>query len=168
MKKFLVTQKFEASSDDVVAAFRSEDVWQAFHDLPFVGTPQVQSFESDDAGAVRIETAYRVDIDLPPLADKFIDADKMTFVEVTTLQPDGSGSFEILPDHYKKLLKASGTITMVPLDDGHCERMIQGSVDLSLGWTGKLFEDPVEGVIVDGFKQALAAQALQVVDAPTA
>lgn len=106
--------------------------------------------------------AYRVEIDLPPLADKFIDANKLTFVERTTLVTDGSGSFDILPDHYGKLLRASGRIEMVPFDRGRCERLVQGSVDVNLGWSGKLFEAPVEDAIVTGLKQALAAQAAQV------
>lgn len=160
MKKFLVTQQFDASSETVHAAYRREDTWQSFAGLPFVGDPVVTSFTAGDS--TTIKTAYRVSIDLPPLADKFIDANKMTFVEVTTLHADGSGTFEILPDHYSKLLQASGRIEMVPFDDGRCERLIQGSVDVSLGWAGKLFEGPVEDAIVTGLKEALQAQASQI------
>lgn len=161
MKKFLVTQKFGASAEQVIRAFRTQETWQAFADLPFVGTPSVETFSVDDE-LVKIDVAYQVDIDLPALAEKFIDPAKMTFVERTELAADGSGTFEIVPDHYKKLLAASGRIEMVPIDDSSCERLIQGSVDLSLGWSGMLFEGPVEEAIVTGFKQALKDQANQV------
>ena len=160
MKKFLVTQKFTASADAVVAAYRRQETWESFADLPFVGDPTVDSFVDDHQ--VEVAMAYKVTLQLPPLAENFIDADKMTFIERTTLAEDGSGRFVIEPDHYAKLLKSSGRIEMVPLDDGHCERMIQGSVDLSLGWAGKLFEGPVEDAIVNGLKEALAAQAAQI------
>lgn len=160
MKKFLVTQQFDASSQAVHQAFRSEETWQSFAGLPFVGDPVVQSFSDGDPTVVT--TAYRVSIDLPALASTFIDADKMTFVEVTSLHSDGSGTFDIVPDHYGKLLSASGRIEMVPFDDERCERLIQGSVDVSLGWSGKIFEGPVEDAIVTGLKQALAAQATQI------
>jgi len=160
MKKFLVTQQFDASSGAVHQAFLSKQTWQSFSDLPFVGDPVVTSFVGGDPTV--ISTAYHVSIDLPPLASNFIDADKMTFVEITTLYGDGSGSFEIVPDHYANLLAASGRIEMVPFDQGRSERLIQGSVDLDLGWAGKLFESPVEDAIVTGLKQALTAQANQI------
>ena len=160
MKKFLLTQKFDASADVVAAAFADEATWRGFAGLPFVGDPVLHSFSA--AELIEISMGYRVSIDLPPLADKFIDPDKLTFIELTTLQSDGSGSFKIVPDHYQKLLKASGRIEMVAYDDDFCERLIHGSVDVDLGWTGKLFEGPVEDAIVTGLKEALAAQAGQI------
>jgi hypothetical protein len=161
VKNFLVTQQFDASSQVVHQAFRSEETWQSFAGLPFVGDPVVHSFTPGEP--TTITTAYRVSIKLPALAGNFIDANKMTFVEVTTLQADGSGTFDIVPDHYAKLLSASGRIEMVPFDQDRCQRLIQGSVDVNLGWSGKLFEGPVEDAIVTGFKQALVAQATQIV-----
>jgi hypothetical protein len=160
VKNFLVTQQFGASSHAVHAAYRQETTWQSFAELPFVGSPVVQSFT--EGTLVEVAMAYKVSIDLPPLADRFIDADKMTFVELTTLNGDGSGRFDIVPDHYTSLLKASGRIEMVPFGENRCERRIQGSVDVNLGWAGKLFEAPVEDAIVTGFTQALVAQAAQV------
>jgi len=159
VKKFLVTQKFDASADAVAQAFRRKSTWTDLADLPFVGDPQLKSFTDGDV--TTIDMAYKVTMELPQLALSFIDADKMTFVERTTLTADGSGTFVIQPDHYAKMLKSSGRIEMVPLGDCHCERLIQGSVDLDLGWAGKLFEGPVEDGIVNGLKQALAAQAAQ-------
>ena len=141
-------------------AYRQEDTWQSFGGLPFVGDPAVTSFSENEP--ITIETAYQVFLELPPLAATFIDANKMTFVEVTRLHADGSGTFEIVPDHYAKLLQASGRIEMVPFDGGRCERLIHGSVHVNLGWSGKLFEGPVEDAIVTGLKHALQAQADQV------
>lgn len=160
VKKFLVTQQFDASSEIVHQAYRQEDTWQGFGGLPFVGDPVVTSFTASEP--TTIETAYQVLIELPPLAATFIDANKMTFVEVTRLHADGSGTFEIVPDHYSKLLRASGRIEMVPFDAGRCERLVQGFVEVSLGWSGKLFEAPVEEAIVTGLKHTLEAQAAQV------
>lgn len=160
VKKFLVTQRFDASAAQIAAAYRDEETWASFDKLPFVGDPVLSGFSGEDP--VVVEMAYRVSIDLPAMAGSFIDNDKMTFVERTELAPDGSGSFTIIPDHYKKMLKASGRFEMVPFDDDYCERLIHGSVDVSLGWAGKLFETPVEEAIVTGFAEALAAQADQV------
>ena len=100
---------------------------------------------------------------MPALAAPFIDAHKLTFVEVTTLHADGSGTFDIVPEYYGKLLTAFGHIEMVSVDQCRSERLIQGSADLSLGWSGKLFEGPAEDAIVTGLKQALVAKATQIV-----
>jgi len=165
LKKFLVTQHFDAPAEVVADAFRSEDTWRAFAGLPFVGDPVVQSCsggQPGSSGTFQVDTAYRVSIDLPSLAHKFIDPAKLTFVESTELAADGSGAFRITPDYYKKLLKASGTIDLVPVDRDSCERQIHGSVDVSLGWSGVLFEGPVEDAIVNGLSKALKAQAAQV------
>lgn len=160
VKTFLVTQQFDASSDAVHAAYLDHGTWKRFGGLPFVGDPVVDSFVAGDP--TTIATSYRVMINLPALAATFIDAEKMTFVEVTRLHADGTGTFEIVPDHYAELLTSAGRIEMVPFDDRRCERLVQGHVSLNLGWAGKLFEAPVEEAIVKGLKEALSAQAAQV------
>lgn len=106
--------------------------------------------------------AYWVNVSLPGLASKFIDPDKLSFVEHTELAEDGSGIFEIVPDHYPKLLAASGRIELASTSDESCERHVHGAVDVSLGWSGKLFEGPVEDAIVQGLANALTAQADQI------
>lgn len=159
VRKFIVAQRFAAPPDAIAAAYLDRATWDAFSGLPFVGDPKVASF---DAGRpTTIATNYRVRIDLPALAATFIDADKLTFVEITVLHADGSGTFEIRPDHYDDLLASSGRIELLPAEDG-CERRIDGHVEVDLGWSGKLFERPVEDAIVTGLSQALEAQALQV------
>ena len=163
MKKFSVVQRFDASRDEVIAAFRTKDTWQTFKGLPFVGDPALEAFDAaGGADTVEVAMSYRVQMDLPALAEKFIDPKKLTFVERNELGADGRGTFKIIPDHYKKMLSSSGTTEVVALDDGGCERRINGSVDLSLGWAGMLFEGPVEEAIVNGLQSALAAQAKQV------
>ena len=159
--RFSVTQLFGAPAEAVIAAYRTEEVWRSFTGLPFVGDPVVDHF--DHGEPVQIHTSYLVDIDLPGLATQFIDADKMTFVEQTQLQSDGSGTFRIVPDHYAKLLHSQGSSRVVPVDGDRCERLIEGVVDVKLGWTGKLFEGPVEQAIVGGLSKALTAQADQLI-----
>ncbi len=155
-----MTQQFDAPSDVVHAAYLEHTTWQRFANLPFVGDPVVESFVAGDPTTIAM--SYRVTINLPALAASFIDAEKLTFVEITTLHADGTGRFEIVPDHYSNLLSSAGRIEMVPSDGGRCERLLQGHVDLNLGWSGKLFEGPVEDAIVNGLKHALSAQAEQV------
>lgn len=160
MKRFRVTQQFDAPSDVVHAAYCKQETWERFGGLPFVGDPVIESFVTGDPTTIAMR--YRISVDLPALASSFIDAKKLTFVEITTLHDDGTGSFEIQPDHYSHLFESAGGIDLASLDDGRCERVVHGHVDVTLGWTGKMLEAPVEDVIVNGLKKALAAQALQV------
>ena len=159
MKKFTVVQEFDAPASLVIDVFRREETWRGFADLPFVGTPAVGSFVAGDV--VHVEAAYRVSLDLPALARTFIDPDRLTFVEITRLDDVGGGVFEIRPDHYSSMLSSAGTTRVTPLDGGYCKRTVTGTVEVSLGWKGALFEAPVEDAIVGGLQKALRAQAEQ-------
>lgn len=138
--------------------YRRESTWRGFANLPFVGDPVVREFRLGEP--VEVHTHYKVSIDVPSMARRFIDPDKLTFVEITRLGADGSGTFKIVPDHYSKLLRSSGTVETIDAGDT-CERRIAGEVDVSLGWAGMLFEQPVEEAIVGGLQRALEAQAEQ-------
>lgn len=160
MRKFLVTQRFDAPHEVIAAAYLQRSTWERFAGLPFVGDPTVDSF---DAGPpATIASSYRVHVELPALAAGFIDADKLTFVEIIVLHADGSGTFEIQPDHYSDLLTSSGRIELVDQGADRCERLVEGHIHVDLGWSGKLFERPVEDAIVSGLSKAFAAQADQV------
>lgn len=158
---FTVVQQFKAAAPTVIDAFRSEATWRSFDGLPFVGSLSLAAFV--DSEPVRIETNYRVSLDLPALARTFIDPERLTFVEITHLDSGGSGTFEIVPDHYKDLLRSSGTSIVSGTADDRCERIVNGRVDVSLGWKGMFLEGPVEEAIVGGLTKALHAQAIQLV-----
>lgn len=160
MKRFRLTQQFDAPSDVVHAAYREQATWEGFADLPFLRDPVIESFVPGEPTVVAMR--YLVSVELPAPATPFIDARKLTFVELTTLRDDGTGSFVIQPDHYSHLFESAGGIDIVSLDKGRCERVVHGHVDVTLGWTAKMLEAPVEDVIVNGLEKALAAQALQV------
>jgi len=160
VRNFVVTQRFDAPHHVVAATYLERTTWERFAGLPFVGDPLVDSF--DPGPPTTIATNYRVHVELPALAAGFIDADKLTFVEITVLHADGSGTFDIRPDHYGDLLTSSGRIELVETGVDRCERLVEGHIHVDLGWTGKLFERPVEDAIVSGLTKALAAQADQV------
>ena len=155
-----VIQSINAEPAGVIWAFRTEAFYRSLRDLPFVGSPELVSFESNGAD-VLIDLRYRVAIDLPGPARAFIDPDKLTFVESSRLHPDGTGTFEIRPDHYGTLLSSSGE-TAVAGDSGACQRTMAGSLDVDLGWKGKIFEHEAEKAIAGGLEQALLAQVAQV------
>lgn len=146
----------ELTVDEVVEAFRSADLHDHLIGLPFVGSPTLVDHQVSGS-EVSVVTAYAVDIDLPSAAHAFVDPERLTFHEHTTLTADGTGTFVLRPDHYPKLLQASGTIRVSPDGDG-AVRVVSGDLRVDLGWKGKLFQTPVERAIADGFGSALRAQ----------
>ena len=155
-----VVQSIDAEPAGVIWAFRTEALYRSFADLPFVGSPEVVSFDAD-GNDVLVELRYRVAVDLPGPARAFIDPDKLTFVESSRIGPDGTAVFAIRPDHYDDLLQASGTTTI----DGSTRpgrRTTAGSLKVDLGWKGRLFEGEAERAIAGGLKRALQAQIPQI------
>jgi hypothetical protein len=158
--KFAITQTFELPSDAVIEAYRLERTWHSFRGLPFVGDANLCDFVAGDP--THIETRYHVSVNVAPAARRFIDPDKLSFIEVSRLASDGSGTFEIVPDHYGALIRSSGITRVEPIDDATCIRLMEGVVDVSLGLAGMLFERPVEEAVVRGLRDALFAQAEQI------
>lgn len=165
--KFTAEQVFTASTTEVSAAF-ADPALIATLDLPFVGRPELVSHQlADDrdaeAGVVTLAVRYLPQLDLPAAARAFVDPGRLGFVEHSRLNPDGSGTFRIAPDHYTKLLQSSGSFEVTPTAEG-CVRTIRTELHVDLGWKGMLFRDQVQDVIARGFQQALAAQVGAVED----
>lgn len=146
----------------IAAAYRSADLSGALSNLPFVGSPESVAHNSDaENGTVTASTRWKVELDLPGVALAFVDPALLTFVEHCELAADGTGTFRIIPEHYPKLLKASGQ-TAIASDGDTTLRTTSGSLRIDLGWKGKLFEGQVEQAIADGLARSLQAQVPQV------
>lgn len=159
--RFAVEQEFQGvTSAHVAAAYREQSLYDVITDLPFVGRPEPVAFNrvGDD---VRLDLRYRVQLELPGAARAFIDPDKLTFVERSTITPDGATTFRVLPDNYAELLTCGGRAALTEGPAG-VVRQTTGQLDLDLGWQGALFEGQVAQAIVNGFRQSIAAQTTQV------
>jgi len=159
--RFEVRQEFiGVTTAHVAAAFRERSLYDVMTDLPFVGRPEPTSFERVDDD-VKLDLRYRVQLELPAPARAFIDPEKLTFVERSTIEPDGTTRFDVLPDHYSELLRCSGQVVLSDGAEG-VVRQTTGDLKLDLGWQGMLFETQVEEAIVKGFRQSITAQTRQV------
>ena len=148
--------------DAIVGAYQSPELYTELTDLPFVGSPTLDSVARDeDARRTHVASRWKVQLELPAVALAFVDPDRLVFVEEAELHDDGSGTFRIVPDHYAKLLRASGETT-VSASSGTTVRTTTGNLKVDLGWKGKLFESQVEQAIVDGLTKALRAQVPQI------
>lgn len=164
--EFKIVQRYEsAGAGDVARAFRSDAMYKSLSDLPFVGTPEfIDATDVGDAGARQVRIRYTAKLDLPAIATTFVDPSKLSFVETSTVDPDGNSPFTITPDFYKDLLRCSGTMTIRSTGDDSCERIIAGDLGINLGWKGKLLEGQVERLIVSGLTDYLHAEVDDVND----
>jgi len=70
------------------------------------------------------------------------------------MNADGSGSFDIVPDHYSDMLQAFGELS---IDTKTQTRMLTGELNIDLGIAGILFQDQAERQIGQGLAHVLEA-----------
>lgn len=159
-----IVQRFGATgATSIINAYRSEALYRSFADLPFVGSPEFISLDTTgaDRQTIKISNRLKVSVDLPSAANAFVDGDKLTFVERSEVDIDGTGRFEVDPDHYDKLLSLSGQTKIAEID-GVTTRTTTGTLAVDLGWAGRIFKGAVEQAIANGLDAAFQAQIPQV------
>lgn len=153
--KFSATQAFTSlSTHQVTEAYADARLYPQFNSPHFGGAPEVLDL-TYGADGVEVAVRYRLKVDLPAAAEAFVQADKLTFVEYTTLRHDGSGTFDVAPDHYGHILEASGEIT---IGGEPATRKYLGDIAVDLGWAGMVFQDRVERGIAEALEEALRLQ----------
>jgi hypothetical protein len=160
--KLVIHQEFLSHGPhDVAAAYADPGLYAAMHDLPFVGTPSLVEHVVDGEIA-RLAVRWAVQVDLPAAARVFVDPSRLSFVEYARLTPDGTASFHVEPDHYRRLLAFAGTYRVERGPDSGARRTVAGELRVDLGWKGRLVEGEVTRVIAAGLTDALQAQVAAV------
>lgn len=157
--RLVIRQNFRhASAAQVAGAYANPALYPHFNELKFGGKPDVLLTEELDDGGVRMEIRYLIEVDLPSAARLFVDPDKLTFIEYARFDADGTGDFDLVPDHYSHLLSASGSITLEDVTGGGSVRTLSGELDVELGLAGIMFEDQAERGIAQGVTQVIEGQ----------
>jgi hypothetical protein len=160
--KLVIHQQFRSHGpDDIAAAYADPGLYGAMHDLPFVGTPSLVDHAIEEEVS-RLAVRWAVQVELPAAARVFVDPSRLSFVEHARLTPDGTASFRIEPDHYRRLLAFAGTYRVERGPDTGARRTVAGELRVDLGWKGRLVEGEVTRVIAAGLTDALQAQVAAV------
>jgi hypothetical protein len=160
--KLVIHQEFRSHGpDDIAAAYADPGLYGAMHDLPFVGTPSLVDHDVE-AEVARLAVRWAVQVDLPAAARVFVDPSRLSFVEHARLTPDGTASFHVEPDHYRRLLAFAGTYRVEAGVGQGARRTVAGELRVDLGWKGRLVEGEVTRVIAAGLTDALLAQVAAV------
>lgn len=156
---FTVTQRFMAAPDAVVALYGDVSFFCSLAPTERLATPELVSTDRE-GDTVIMRLRHRLTAELPSMVTRFVDPDKLTWVEVTTLDTTTRRSTsELLPDEYPDLLRASASATF-DADGSGTVRVVQGRVEVPV----PIFGGKVEGAIVEGLEAYLRAEETAAAD----
>lgn len=153
---FTVTQKFPASTDDVLALYTNPDFFVSLSSSEKLATPELVA-HLRTGGTVSLQLRYRFIGQLPSAVLRFVEPAKLTWVEDTTIDVMAASSASVLvPDNYPDLLRASASARFAG-SGTTSTRTISGRVSVPV----PIFGRKVEGAIVEGLTDYLHAEAAE-------
>lgn len=148
-----VEQRFDADVSSVLELYTDPTFFTSLPATDRLATPELVSHDRD-GDEVRLWLRHRFTGELPSAASRFVDVDKLTWVEQTTIDLAAASSRSVLvPDHYAKLLDASAAAAFEPAGPGTVRR-VTGEVRVPVPLVG----GKVEGAIVDGLREHLLSE----------
>lgn len=151
--EFTVTQRFGADPAEVVALYCDPEFFCALPPTERLATPELVGSDADGA-IVILRLRHRLTAELPSMVTRFVDPDKLTWVEVTSLDTvTRRSTSELVPDEYPDLLRASASASFEP-DGTGTVREVRGRVEVPV----PIFGAKVEGAIVEGLEAYLHAE----------
>ena len=146
--KFDFVERFSAAPEDVLAVLVDDDFWTGIDDLSATSVPEVLGV-SASGNRVTVELRYRLDVDLPSEAARFIDTSNVSWVEITewdrvSLRSDT----RFVPDQAGRLMSASATSLLVPSGSG-ANRNVNGDLRVKIPLLGSRVERAIIGGVED-------------------
>jgi hypothetical protein len=157
--QFSSQQSYRHDVDDVLDAYGDPTLYPGLPDLPKIGRPEV--LEHRRAGdLVHLDLRYAYVGDLPAAALAFIDPERLTWVQRTTVDlGQRTSTITLLPDHYPDRLQCAGTFHFRADESGSgSRRLVQGDLQVKVLVVG----GQVERALVSGLEEFLAAEATAV------
>ncbi|MCC5952449.1 MAG: DUF2505 family protein [Acidimicrobiia bacterium] len=159
--RFQISQPIAAPVDEVVDLYCTPSFFTSLDPSERIATPQLVDHR-EDGDVVVMALRYRFVGDLPSAASRFVQADKLTWVETTTVQRAAARATSTLAaDNYPQLLEASATVTFTSAGNRPADarpatmRTVDGTLRVKVPLVGSR----VERAIVDGLREHLAAEA---------
>jgi hypothetical protein len=153
--EFRVQQRYPTPAEAVLAVYADPDFYRDLGGGERIGPPEVLD-RSQEGHVVTLRIRYRFTADLPDAAGRFVDKDKLTWIEHTEYDLSALiARSNLTADHYDTLLTASATHTYRDdrPDDGSV-RHIDGQVDVAVPLLG----GKVERAIIEGLEEHLDAE----------
>jgi hypothetical protein len=152
--RFTIEQHFDAPLDAVEAAYADPAFLDKLSRLPKLGRPALLRRE-DDGDRVTQAVQYRFTGDVNAAVRKVVDPARLTWVEESTLDRGTHvTTWHIVPDHYRQLLRSSGTFRLEADGEGATRRVTEAELKLSVPLLG----GRVEQAIVSGLREHAEAE----------
>lgn len=154
--RFQIQQHFDAEPSVVCRALIDPGyIEHAMARLPDIGNPVVVS-QQPAAHAMHQQVRFSFTGSLPSVVTAVIDAKRLTWIEESTIDLQKfTANFSMKPDHYPKLLKCSGTWSIVPSNKGSVRTL---SAELKVNSPIPFTSGEVEKGIVSGLRDRLAKE----------
>ena len=153
--RFTFEHRFDASPEDLSQAFADPALYESFGVLPRAGRPEVLGHRTDAKGHVLLSIRWAFTAELSSAARAVIDPARLTWVQESIHDVEGcTATYRMVPDHYADRFSSSGGYRFAPAPGGGCTRQSHGELKVRAPLVGRA----VEGAIVDGLKEQLAAE----------
>ncbi|MGI9577704.1 MAG: DUF2505 domain-containing protein [Microthrixaceae bacterium] len=152
--KFGFEQRWTASVEDVVDLYCDEAFWSTVSGFTKTSPPEVLEItRNGDSAFTRLR--WKLVVDLPSQASRFIDPDNVAWVEETTWNlPAATATVGFVPSQGAALLKAKAEIAVVA-DGSEAVRRVTGELNVRIPLLG----GKVEHAIADGIGDHLTEEA---------
>ncbi len=152
--RFTIDQHFAGPLDRVEAAFVDPKFIERLSELPKLGRPTlVHRVEAGDLVHQWVKYAFTGEVS--GAVRRVVDPARLTWVEESTLdRRTHATTWRIVPDHYRNLLRSSGTFTLTEVGPGRTMRRAEGELKVSVPLVG----GKVEGAIVGGLREHAALE----------
>lgn len=152
--RFALEQVIGAPLAAVLEAIADPTFYRAQAAVPDLGRPHLLEHTESD-GQVRLRVRYAYAGEISPTLGRIVAAEKLTWVVESTVDlGSASATFDVVPDHYRDRLSASGTQHLTPSGKA-TRRAVEGAVQVHIPLVGR----SSERAVVDGLSRHLAAEA---------
>lgn len=152
--QFGFEQRWSATVDEVVDLYTDESFWRTVDGFGRTSAPEVLEVTRDGDRA-RTRLRWRLAVDLPREASRFIDPDDVAWVEDTRWDlPARTATVGFEPVQASALLRASAQVRVTAQGD-EALRRITGELKVRIPLVGH----KVEHAIADGIEEHLSEEA---------
>lgn len=147
--RFRIEQRFAGPLDQVESVFVDPAFYAAMAGLPKVGGAELLD-QQIDGDRVHQRVRYRFTGDLSSAARAVINPERLTWVEVSTLdRATHRTTWRIEPDHYPDRITCAGTFALADAGDRTTVRTTEADLKVHLALLG----GRVEQAIVSGLRE---------------
>ncbi len=141
-----------------MTVFTDRSFWEGLTAMSATSVPEVLGVETrGDMAVVRLH--YRLVVDLPREAARFIDTSNVAWIQETTWNlADRSARVTFLPDQAGRLISASATTDLIDrVDSGGSARLVHGDVKVRIPMLGSRVERAIVSGVGDHLDEEAAA-----------